>query len=164
MIRKAEISDLDLILEITNDAILNTNAIYEEDPWDTQKVEDWYSARINAEFPVFVIETNNQEVVGFASYSKFRGRMGYRYTVEHSVYVHKNHRGEGYGQELLEFIIKDAEERGFQQMIGVVDATNEKSINFHIYNGFKEAGKLENVGVKFGRKLSICLLQRTLKP
>ena len=40
-------------------------------------------------------------LLGFASYGTFRAWPAYKYSVEHTVYVHKDHRGKGLGLLLM---------------------------------------------------------------
>jgi len=161
MIREATKQDLLVVLDITNEAILNSTAIYEEEPWKETKVQNWYKQKINAGYPVFVYEELGQ-VMGFSTYCEFRARMGYRFTVEHTVYVHKGHRGKEIGAKLMEHLIGFAERKGFKQMIGVVDAANQKSIDFHLKLGFEKNGYLKKVGFKSGKWLDVVILQRPL--
>ncbi len=162
MIRNAKDGDIPAILEITNEAILNSTAIYEEEPWKLARVQEWYQNKLNEGFPIFVWEESG-EVLGFSTYGKFRGRMGYRFTVEHSVYVHKDHRGKEIGVKLMEHLIGSAVQKGYKQMIGVVDEANLKSVDFHLKLGFEKNGHLKKVGFKNGEWLDIVLLQKELK-
>ena len=161
MIRLAEISDLPFILKITNHTILNSHAIYEEVIWDEKKAKDWYDSKIRNGFPVFVYELEGK-ILGFSAYSNFRSRMGYRFTVEHSVYVLYSENGKGVGSELLIHLMEHAKKEGFKQMIGVIDAANYRSIEFHKKHGFIEAGVLKKIGNRFGEWLSVAFLQKEL--
>ena len=44
------------------------------------------------------LENDAGELMGFASYGKFRERPAYKYTVEHSIYVDTRFRGQGLGR------------------------------------------------------------------
>ncbi len=61
----------------------------------------WFARKKKAGgFPVIGMETAGT-LLGFATYGTFRARAAYKYTVEHSVYVHKDHRGRGIGMALM---------------------------------------------------------------
>ena len=159
-IRKATVSDLTSILEIVNHAILNTTAIYD---YDVRTLEDQtiiFESKKNRNFPTFVAELNN-EVVGFGTYDSFRTKIGYRFTVEHSVYVKDGFAGKGIGKALLHKLIATAKAENYHIMIGVIDASNENSIAFHEKFGFESKGILKEVGFKFNRWLDANLM--TLK-
>ncbi len=160
IVRKATSPDLNSILEIVNHAILNTTAIYD---YDVRTLEEqtliFENKKVN-KFPVFVAEIDN-EIVGFGTYDLFRTKIGYRFTVEHSVYVKDGFSGKGIAQLLLEKLISTAKEQKYHIMIGVIDASNENSIRFHEKFGFQSMGILNEVGFKFNRWLDANLM--TLK-
>ena len=60
-------------------------------------------------------------------------------------------------------IEKEAEARGFDNIISLVTEENAASVLFHEKHGFTHAGRLEKVGVKFGKELDVLFLQKLLK-
>ena len=160
-IQKATLSDVNSILEIVNDAILNTTAIYDYDLRTCKEQTEWFLLKEKNNFPVFVAVLNN-EIVGFGTYDSFRSKIGYRFTVEHSVYVKEGFAGKGIGKLLLEQLISTAKSENYHVMIGVIDASNENSIRFHEKFGFKSMGILKEVGFKFNRWLDVNLMQLKL--
>src|SRR6476646_8000548 len=107
MIRAATYDDLPGILDIYNDVILHTTAVYSYKPHTLQMRQQWFQERIENAFPVFVSEQDGK-IAGFSSYGKFRIWPCYKYTVENSVYVHPSFRGKGLAKELLSVLIDDA--------------------------------------------------------
>jgi L-amino acid N-acyltransferase YncA len=160
LIRKATTSDLPSILEIVNHAILNTTSIYDYDVRTIKEQTLIFETKKAKGFPTFVVELSKQ-VVGFGTYDTFRTKVGYRFTVEHSVYVKEGFSGKGIGQMLLQKLILTAKEEKYHIMIGVIDASNENSIRFHEKFGFQSMGILKEVGFKFERWLDANLM--TLK-
>jgi phosphinothricin acetyltransferase len=115
-------------------------------------------------YPYFVAE-RAATVVGYAYAASYRPRIGYRYTVEDSVYLADDARRQGIGGALLRELIVTCEARGFRQMVGVIgDSANLASIRLHTAAGFEPAGNLKNVGYKFGRWLDTVFMQRPLGP
>ena len=157
IVRKAITSDLPSILEIVNHAILNTTAIYDYDPRSLEEQTLIFENKNTKNFPTFVAEHNN-EILGFGTYDSFRTKVGYRFTVEHSVYVKEGFGGKGIGKLLLERLITTARAENYHIMIGVIDASNENSIRFHEKFGFKSKGILKEVGFKFNRWLDANLM------
>lgn len=88
--------------------------------------------------------------------------IGYRHTVEHSVYVHQAHRGEGIGKALLIALIARAREIGKHVMVAGIESGNQASIQLHLALEFREVGRMEQVGAKFGQWLDLTFLQLTL--
>lgn len=159
-IRKATESDLPSILEIVNFAIANTTAIYDYDSRILEQQAEIFETKKANNFPLFVIEVEN-EILGFGTYDTFRTKIGYRFTVEHSVYVKDGFAGKGLGALLLKKLIDTAKAEKYHVMIGVIDASNENSIRFHEKFGFQSMGILKEVGFKFDRWLDANLM--TLK-
>ena len=161
IIRDARDFDLPAILAIHNDAILTTTAIWDETPADLANRQAWFSARRSAGFPVLVCEQNGA-LLGYASFGDFRAWSGYRHTVEHSVYVAREHRRQGAGRLLLEALALRAGALGKHVMVGCIEAANAPSIALHAQLGFTIAGRLDEVGAKFGRWLDLVLMLRRL--
>lgn len=150
------------ILEILNDAIVNSTALYDYSPRTPENMITWFAAKSAGNFPVIGIEDAQGALLGFASYGPFRTFPAYKYTVEHSVYVHPDHRGKGLGRVLLERIIQAAENQGKHAIIGAIDADNTASLKLHESLGFARVGTLPQVGFKFGRWLDLAFMQLTL--
>lgn len=162
-IRTATRDDLHGILDIYNYAIINTTAVYSEHPHTYEMRLTWYNERISNGFPVFVAEEEGR-VIGFSTYGHFRVWPCYRYTVEHSVYVHIDHRGKGLSKLLLQPLIDRAREMKLHAMIAGIDAENEISCRLHRSFGFVEVAHLKEVGFKFGRWLDLKFMELILSP
>jgi phosphinothricin acetyltransferase len=154
-------SDLPLILDIYNDVILTSTAIYTERPVDLHNRRQWWRARTAQGFPVLVARRDG-EVLGFASFGEFRSFPCYAATVEHSVHVHAQHRGKGIGTLLVLALLARAKSLGKHVIVGGIDADNSSSLRLHRKLGFVDAGHFHEVGRKFGRWLDLIFLQRLL--
>jgi phosphinothricin acetyltransferase len=152
----------DAILAIFNDAILTSTALYDYKARTSQNMVSWFEAKRAGGFPVIGVEDGDGELMGFGSYGTFRAFPAYKYTVEHSVYVHRDHRGKGLGRVLMEALIDAARRNDLHAMIGGIDAANAGSIALHERLGFKHVGTLPQVGFKFGRWLDLAFYQLLL--
>lgn len=161
IIRAVRAEDDAGILTIVNDAILNTTAWYDHEPWTAERVAEWRTAKLADGWPVLVADVAN-DVAGFGSFGPFRARQAYAGTTEHSVYVSSTYRGHGYGRQLLEALIYLARSRGLHTLVGGVDSENAGSLAFHRALGFEEAGRLREVGRKFDRWLTLVFMQKLL--
>jgi len=150
------------ILDILNDAIVNTTALYDYRPRSLDSMTAWFGAKAAGGFPVVGLESGGGELLGFASYGTFRAWPAYKYTVEHSVYVHHAHRGHGYGRALLQELVERARANSVHVLVGGIDASNAASIAVHTRLGFVHAGTIREAGFKFGRWLDLAFYQRTL--
>ena len=102
-------------------------------------------------------------VLGYAYASTFRPRIGYRYTVEDSVYVAPEHLGKGVGRALLSEIVERCTRMNLRQMTAFIgDSGNAPSVALHRACGFEMAGVLRGVGFKHGRWVDVVVMQRAL--
>jgi phosphinothricin acetyltransferase len=102
-------------------------------------------------------------VLGFGYYGPFRHRSAYDFTVEDSVYVRDDVRGQGVGKSLVAELLQRAAQRGYRQMLALIgDSENVGSIGMHASLGFSRTGVLRAAGLKFGRWLDVVIMQRSL--
>lgn len=161
-IRPATTNDLENILAIVNHAILHSTANYNYEIQTLEIQKQWFEDKQSKKMPVIVADYNGK-AIGFATYGSFREKIGYQFTIEHSVYVTDDFIGKGIGKLLLTELIKLAKEQGFHNMIGAIDAENLGSIAFHEKFGFKVAGTIREVGYKFDHWLDLVFMQLILK-
>lgn len=151
------------ILDIMNEAIINSTALYDYEPRRQESMTTWFKTKADGRFPVIGAISQDRRLLGFASYGPFRTWPAYKYTVEHSVYVHKDYRGKGIGRLLMQRLIDAAGEQQYHVMIGAIDAANESSIFLHKKLGFTHVGTIKHAGFKFGRWLDLTLYQLVLE-
>ena len=161
-IRKATDKDLQAMLDIYNDVILHTTAVYDYEPHTPSMRRHWFENKQLQGLPVWVAEEHD-EVVGFSSFGPFRAWAAYQYSVENSVYVKSDSRGKGIGKLLLQPLVLSAKERGMHTMIAGIDADNQASLCLHSGFGFVEVAHFREVGYKFGRWLDLKFLQLLLQ-
>lgn len=149
------------ILEIYNDVIATTTAVYSEEPVTLESRLEWWTIRTAMHYPVLVA-LEDSAVLGFASFGDFRPWPCYRHTVEHSVHVRGDVRNRGVGSALVKALFPRAVALGKHIMIAGVDADNAASIHLHRKLGFESVAHLHEVGRKFDRWLDLVLLQRAL--
>jgi L-amino acid N-acyltransferase YncA len=150
------------ILDIFNHAIETSTALYDYHPRPLSAMASWFETKRLNDFPVIGIESDDGQLMGFASYGTFRAWPAYKYTVEHAVYVHPAHTGKGLGKRLMQALIEAAQARHVHMMVGVIDSANAASIHLHRALGFDEAGTLKHAGFKFGRWLDVVMYQLIL--
>ena len=150
------------ILAIFNDVIATTTAVYREEPVPLEERLAWMRSRSAAGYPVFVIR-DARGVAGFASFGEFRAWPCYRHTVEHTVHVRADVRGQGVGQKLLEALLGRARDLGKHVLVAGIDADNAVSLRLHACLGFEEVGRFREVGRKFDRWLNLVFLQRLVE-
>jgi phosphinothricin acetyltransferase len=162
-IKSCDEKQVPAIMEIFNDAILNSTALYDYKIRTFETVHAWYIHKKSSNYPVIGLFDDQDTLLGFATYGPFRERPAYKYTVEHSVYVHPNERGKGYGTILLREIVKKAEEQDYHIIVGGIDASNIISRKLHEKEGFTFCGLIQQSGYKFRRWLDLAFYQLILK-
>ena len=150
------------ILDIFNEAIANSTALYDYKPRAPESMTGWFEAKNKGRYPVIGIEDAEGTLVGFGSYGAFRAWPAYKYTVEHSIYIDTRFRGRGHGRTLLEALVAAASRQDYHVMVGGIDASNAASIKLHESLGFTHSGTVRQAGFKFGRWLDLAFYQRIL--
>lgn len=151
------------ILDIFNEAIAHSTALYDYQPRTPESMVGWFKTKEAGRFPVIGAVDPDGQLLGFASYGTFRAWPAYKYSVEHSVYVHKDHRGRGLGEALLLRLINAAREQQYHAMVGGIDMSNAGSIALHQKLGFVHAGTIRQAGFKFGQWLDLGFYQLLLE-
>jgi L-amino acid N-acyltransferase YncA len=160
-LRDAVERDLSGILDIYNEVIANSTAIYAEKPVSLEDRLNWFRDRQARGYPVLVA-SDEAGILGFASFGDFRAWPCYLHTVEHSVHVREDRRGRGIGRALLEMLIARAAETGKHVLIAGIDADNVGSLKLHRDLGFEQVAHFREVGRKFDRWLDLVFMQRFL--
>ncbi|UVK82583.1 N-acetyltransferase family protein [Pseudomonas sichuanensis] len=160
-LRDALAEDLPGILDIYNDAVRNTTAIWNETPVDLANRQAWFEARAQQGYPILVA-VDDTGVLGYASFGDWRPFEGFRHTVEHSVYIRGDQRGKGLGPILMAALIERARTCDKHVMVAAIESGNAASIRLHQRLGFAITGQMAQVGVKFGRWLDLTFMQLNL--
>lgn len=161
-IRPARPEDLAGIERIYAHHVLHGTGTFEEDPPDTAAMGARMRRGLDAGY-CWLVAADETGLLGFGYYGPFRERAAYRYTVEDSIYVREDVRGQGVGKALVARLIAEATAAGFRQMLALIgDSDNVSSIGMHASLGFTRNGVLRATGLKFGRTLDVVIMQRRL--
>jgi len=153
--------DLPGILAIYNEVIASSTAVFSDEPVTLEDRRRWFAGRGEQGYPVLVVR-DALGVAGFGSFGDFRTWPGYRFTVEHSVHVREDRRGEGIGTSLVAALVERAAALGKHAIIAGVDAENAASLRMHERLGFVAVARLPEVARKFDRWLDLVFLERLL--
>lgn len=161
ILRPATPRDSAAIAAIWNPVIRQTAATFT----DAEKTVDGLAAQIttrHTEGKAFFVAEDSGAILGFATYSQFRGGPGYRHTMEHSVIVAPEARGRGVGRALMLALEDHARRAGVHSLWAAVSAENPDGVAFHARLGFRTVATLPQVGRKFGRWMDLVLMQKIL--
>jgi phosphinothricin acetyltransferase len=158
-VRLATIDDAEAIRTIYNREVTGSTVTFDLVPRTLDDQRAWLASHAGAH-PAVVVEAEDGSVAGFGSLSSYRSRPAYSTTVEDSVYVHHDHRGQGVGKLLLAELVRLAEVHGFHAVMARIVGGHEASIALHTGCGFTLVGIEREVGRKFGKWLDVALMQR----
>ncbi len=162
-LRTATMDDIPAIQNIYAHHVLHGTGTFETEPPNVGVMQDRFSEITRSGYPYLVAETD-EGVIGFGYLGPFRTRPAYRHTVEDSIYLHPDKRGQGVGSKLLVALINEAKQKGFTQMIALIgDSANRASVALHARCGFESTGTMRQVGFKFDRWLDVVIMQRSLQ-
>ncbi|MES2970375.1 MAG: N-acetyltransferase family protein [Pseudomonadota bacterium] len=161
MIRDATQIDAPAIAAIWNPYIRDTAVTFNFAEKSMEDVAALITDRQAAGF-AFVLAEEAGHVLGFATYSQFRGGVGYARTMEHTILLGPDARGRGVGRALMTAIEDLARAGGAHSLFGGVSAENPEGRAFHAALGFAEVAVLRRVGHKFGRWMDLVLMQKFL--
>jgi L-amino acid N-acyltransferase len=163
-IRDAADADLHSIVAIVNCEIAESPFIWREEPTTIEVRQAWLDEHRRLRQPVVVATdgTVGGRVVGWASLSSFRAGSGYRFTCEVSIYVARDMHRRGIGRRLITELHERARALGIRAVVAAIDVDHTSSIELFRSFGYREAGRLNNVGWKFGEWRSEVFLLKHL--
>lgn len=139
--------DFEAMLEIYNNEVVNSTSTFDIKPQSLSERQQWFSQH-GSNYPLVAAELDGK-VVGYCSISPFSKKKGYSPTVELSVYVHKDYRRNGIGEQLLLDMISRARNLGYHAIVSIIAQANKPSVNLHTKLGFEKVAHLHEVGYKF---------------
>jgi phosphinothricin acetyltransferase len=162
-VRLATRDDAEAVMDIYNREVVGSTVTFDMVPRTLEDQLQWLDEHSGAH-PAVVAVDDQDRVRGFGSLSPYRSRPAYRMTVEDSVYIHGDARGQGVGKLLLSELLVVAEAHGFHSVMARIVDGHEASIALHRSCGFDLIGVERQVGRKFARWLDVALMQRILGP
>ena len=162
-IRVATEPDLKEIVEIFNQAIRTRMSVGYTREVTVEERREWFQEHSSDRYPIYVAE-HNSEIVAWMSINPYRkGRAAFQMTGEADCYVREGRRGKGVGDELVPFLVRQAEKLGFRTLIAIVLEHNTPSRRLLEKHGFQQWGLLPGIGeidgttvghVYYGKKIS----------
>src|SRR5271155_1839073 len=163
-IRPSRDDDVAAIAAIYGHHVLNGVASFEEVAPSVEEMARRRAELVSRGLPYLGAEGAGK-VVGYCYAGPYRARIGYRFSVEDSIYIDPGEVGRGIGRALLARVIERSTELGYRQMIAVIGGSETlPSIRLHAALGFAHIGLFPGVGFKFGRWIDSVYMQRALGP
>lgn len=162
MIRPVELTDAESICEIYNHYVLNSTITFEENKVTVEELKSRIQD-IVVNLPYIVYEIDGK-VLGYAYATKWKARSAYRFSVELTVYVGKNSKGQGIGTALYDHLIKDLTSRNIHSLISGIALPNDASVALHEKLGFVKVAHFKEVGYKLNTWVDVGYWQYNIKP
>ncbi|MFC5735553.1 arsinothricin resistance N-acetyltransferase ArsN1 family A [Cytobacillus gottheilii] len=161
LIRRASIEDLNEILEIYNQGIEDRLATFEEGLKDTDYMKNWFAVH-QGRYAVFVAVDSDGEIIGWASINPYNTRHVYDGVGELSIYIHREFRGKGIGQILLNVLEDEARIHNFYKIILFTFPINTLGLALYQKLGYREVGLLKNQGRLNERFVDVMIMEKLL--
>jgi len=161
-IRRAKVDDAPDVAAIYNQGIDERLATFNTNHVTAEEMHEKIT-KGGDKHPVFVATlTELDHVVGWASISPYSSRSCYSGIGEISIYVRKEHRGQGIGKTLLQTLIEAAEEQRYWKLMGRIFLFNQASRTLCKKLGFTEIGVHEKHSKLDGKWLDTVEVERLI--
>lgn len=160
MIRAATQADAAALADLWNPWIRDTAITFNAQEKSSDDIARMIAERQVAGHAFLLAE--DAGLLGFATYSQFRGGIGYATCMEHTVILSPLARGRGVGRALMQAVEDHARSAGAHQMIGGVSGENPEGRAFHAAIGYRDLAIIREAGFKFGRFMDLVLMQKFL--
>ncbi|GAA0883497.1 GNAT family N-acetyltransferase [Sphingobacterium siyangense subsp. cladoniae] len=161
--RDAAQQDLPRIVEIYNSTIASRMVTADTAPVSVASRQKWFDEHNASKRPLWLIEDENNQIIGWVSFQSFYGRPAYDATVEISIYLDEQQRGRGLGKQILQYCIDKAPDLGVHTLLGFIFAHNLPSIALFEKMGFKEWANLPNIATLDQEERSLKILGIRIK-
>jgi len=156
--RDAQQKDLPVIVAIYNSTIEGRMVTADVTPVSVESKQQWFNEHSSDKHPLWIVEDENETIVGWVSFQAFYGRPAYDATAEISIYLEPLERGKGYGKKILQYAMQEAPSFGITTLLGFIFAHNEPSLELFYKLGFEEWGHLKNIANLDGVARSLKIL------
>jgi len=161
-IRDALTEDLVPIVEIYNSNIPRHLATADTKPIAVESRFQWFADHSPHKYPLWVVETDDKQIIGWLGFQGFYGRVAYEKTAELSIYIHLDYQHQGIGKKLLEKAIQESPQLGLKVLLGFIFAHNQASLKLFAKHEFKEWGYLPQVAELGGVERDLVIMGRKI--
>jgi phosphinothricin acetyltransferase len=160
--RDANNSDLARIVEIYNSTIASRMVTADTEPVSVESRKKWFEAHNPSKRPLWVIENEHHQIIGWVSFQSFYGRPAYDATVEISIYLDSEQRGKGLGKQILKYCLDKAPNFGVKTLLGFIFSHNEPSLKLFKHFGFEDWAFLPNIAVLDEQEKSLIIVGKRI--
>jgi phosphinothricin acetyltransferase len=155
--RNATIDDLPMIVAIYNSTVDSRMVTADTEPVSVSDKINWFNQH-HSKRPIWVVELENNVIIGWISFQDFYGRPAYNGTAEISIYIHEDFRKKGCGKKMLQHVISKAKSLEIHTLLGFVFEHNTNSIKMCESLGFETWGNLKDIAIMDNNHYSLKIL------
>ena len=164
---RATVEDAGELLKVYAPYVEKTAVSFE---YEVPSLEEFSSriSNISSKYP-YIKAVCNGEIVGYAYATAFKGRKAYDHSVESTIYLKEDKRGEGLGVALYEVLTEALKGMGIINMNACIAYAKENDPHltnashlFHKKLGFELVGTFHNSGFKFDRWYDMIWMEKML--
>jgi phosphinothricin acetyltransferase len=163
-VRHAAASDLPALTDIYNHYVVNTSATFDIEPFSVEARREWFHHYSESGRHRLLVATQDADVVGYASSSRFRVKPAYDTSIEVTIYLHPEATGGGVGSLLYGRLFDELRTEDLHRAYAGIALPNDASVALHHKFGFVETGTMTEVGRKFGQWWDVLWMERSLAP
>ncbi len=161
-VRPATEDDLDEINDIYNHYVLESHFTFDDEPLTMDTRREWFGHYAPTGRHRVFVATDGDDVIGFATSSRYRPKPGYLTSVETSIYLAPEATGKGAGTRLYETLFKSIEGEDLHRALAGIALPNPESVALHEKFGFKRVALYTEQGRKFGRYWDVAWFEKPL--
>ncbi|MGO3328651.1 GNAT family N-acetyltransferase [Gordonia sp. (in: high G+C Gram-positive bacteria)] len=162
--RDATADDCAAVADIYRHYVETSTASFDHDAPEVATWRERLSSCRSRGLPFLVVEDSDiaPGVLGFSRLGPYRGKSGWSFTAENSIYLRPEAAGRGIGARLLRATIDAIDPARIRHVMAVISEEAPGSIALHAKAGFVEAGRTPSVGYKFGRWVGVVYMHLDL--
>lgn len=155
----AKQAELPKIVAIYNETIPSRLATADLEPVSVASRQPWFESFNPDSRPLWVIKYDDK-IAGWVGLESFYGRPAYHKTAEISIYIDKDFRHQGIGQQAIAYVISQLPRLGLDALVAFIFSHNQPSQHLFKQNQFETWGHLPDVAIMDGQRRSLDILGR----
>ena len=156
-VREAHPEDTDAIAAIYTESILARDSTMVMDPVSGAEMLERLT-RLDPRESLLVAH-QGESIIGWGIVKFYSERPGYRLACETSVFLRRDHVGQGIGSLVQKHLMACARDAEFHHVLVRIWAQNESSIAMHRKFGFTVVGTQQEIGEMDGRWIDVTIMQ-----
>ena len=160
IIRLATEADAGQLLRIYTPYVLHTAITFEYEPPSEEEFRSRIAHTLSS-YPYLAAEQDGR-ICGYAYASAFKSRAAYNWSVETSIYVEEESRGERVGKNLYQALEECLSAQNVCNLCACIAYPNPTSISFHEAFGYKTIAHFHSSGYKSGKWYDMIWMEKMI--